>query len=96
MSREARNFLNRMLVVEPDKRATVAQLLEDSWLRSNKNKEAANSQKNEGKSSNAGSTIIEGQNAASSGGAQMGAFLSTNESSGQQIKPPQEGWKQYE
>ena len=40
MSREARHFLNRMLVVEPERRASAQQLLEDPWLRSSKNKEA--------------------------------------------------------
>ena len=41
MSREARNFLARMLVVEPERRATVPQLLEDPWLRSTKPKESS-------------------------------------------------------
>lgn len=41
MSREARNFLARMLVVEPERRATVPQLLEDPWLRSTKTKESS-------------------------------------------------------
>lgn len=36
MSREARQFLNKMLVVDPDRRATAAALLEDPWLRSSK------------------------------------------------------------
>jgi len=34
MSREVRHLLNRMLVVEPERRATAMQLLEDPWLRS--------------------------------------------------------------
>lgn len=34
MSSQARHLLNKMLVVDPDKRHTAAQLLEDAWLRS--------------------------------------------------------------
>ena len=39
MSKEAKNFLSKMLVVEPDRRATATQLLEDLWLKSNRPKE---------------------------------------------------------
>jgi serine/threonine protein kinase len=34
VSREARHLLSKMLLVDPDKRATAAQLLEDTWLKS--------------------------------------------------------------
>ena len=33
LSREARGFINRMLVVEPMRRATAFQLLEDPWIK---------------------------------------------------------------
>ncbi len=39
MSKEARSFLSRMLVIEPERRATATMLLEDPWLRSSKAKE---------------------------------------------------------
>lgn len=39
MTKEARNFLSRMLVVEPERRVTAQQLLEDPWLKSSKPKE---------------------------------------------------------
>lgn len=64
MSKEAKNFLSRMLVVEPDRRATASLLLEDSWLKSNRPKEQPKSD----------TTAV---------GSIAGAFLSTNESSGQ-------------
>lgn len=34
MSRDARQLLNKMLIVDPDRRATAGQLLEDPWLKS--------------------------------------------------------------
>ena len=34
LSHDTRLFLNRILVVEPSKRATATQLLEDPWLKS--------------------------------------------------------------
>ena len=39
MSKEAKNFLSRMLVVEPERRVTAHLLLEDPWLKSNRPKE---------------------------------------------------------
>ena len=39
MSKEAKNFLSKMLVVEPERRVTASQLLEDPWLKSNRPKE---------------------------------------------------------
>lgn len=40
MSREARHFLNKMLMVDPDKRYTAQMLLDDPWLKSSKQKES--------------------------------------------------------
>ena len=37
VSKEARLLLNKMLIVDPDRRATAAMLLEDSWLKSRSN-----------------------------------------------------------
>ncbi len=64
MSKEAKNFLSRMLVVEPERRATASLLLEDPWLKSNRPKEQPKSD-------------------TAAVGSIAGAFLSTNESSGQ-------------
>ena len=35
LSNESRAFLNRMLVVDPSKRATASELLNDHWLKEN-------------------------------------------------------------
>jgi serine/threonine protein kinase len=37
VSKEARLLLNKMLIVDPEKRATAAMLLEDPWLKSRSN-----------------------------------------------------------
>ena len=84
MSKEARNFLTRMLVVEPERRATCSQLLEDPWLRSSKAKEQ-NQQP------------VPKQPADAPGNTITGAFLSTSESSGNgPNKQNAEGWKSFE
>jgi serine/threonine protein kinase len=41
VSREARQLLSKMLVVDPDRRHTSQQLLEDAWLRSGGGQAAA-------------------------------------------------------
>lgn len=37
VSKEARLLLNKMLIVDPDRRATAGMLLEDPWLKSRTN-----------------------------------------------------------
>lgn len=84
MSREAKNFINRMLVVEPERRATVTQLLDDSWLKSSKNPEAKE------KLVAAVVTAADGP---------LCGYLSTNESSGNTMNKTvigSEGWKLLE
>lgn len=83
MSKEAKNFLSKMLVVEPERRATVAQLLDDPWLKSSKNPD----------------TKKETQVAATAAEGPLIGYLSTNESSGNTMNKTvlgSEGWKLLE
>jgi serine/threonine protein kinase len=103
MSREARHFLQKMLIVEPERRYTAQQLLEDPWIKSktqaaaakdhtsatqNQSQISGKAGENRMSSVTTAATIVEGP-----GGGILGGFLSTNESSG---GGQAEAWKMYE